>query len=96
VPSLCRPQASLSANSLVEEKGSEFSVSQEGDAFRTGFLDLPGCKLPRAKSTPPQGDQRFESPSLHRRVCSHQCPAEQPAQNPAAWRRSATGPAESQ
>jgi hypothetical protein len=33
----------------------------QGDAFRTGFLDRPGCKLPRDRSAPHQGDQRFES-----------------------------------
>jgi hypothetical protein len=41
---------------------------REGDAFRTGLLDIPGCKLPRDRATPPQGDQRFESPSLQRGV----------------------------
>src|SRR6266513_2988240 len=44
------------------------ALDPQGDASRTGFLDLPGCKLPRDRSAPHQGDQRFESCFLQRGV----------------------------
>ncbi len=40
----------------------------QGRRFQNGILDLPGCKLPRDRFAPHQGDQRFESPTLQRRV----------------------------